>query len=152
MLEQWVPFDVLREQIKDRIPDGFTSDQAFHVDSIPKQLEGNYFDFETRPEQAEPKIETRNKTLVFVALKQGEAVVGTDGIPELHVEIAGFAARQIGDVWYFSGKDDDVDLVRAELEDRPLDVLRKQKEEERERIKQQTEQMKELRENFKYPG
>jgi len=100
------------------------------------------------------KIEIRNKTLVFAALTSGgkDPVVGEDGVPEVHLEIAGFAARRIGDVWYFSDRDDDIDLVRAELEDKPLDVLRRLKAEEEERVKQQAEQMKAMRENFRYPG
>lgn len=157
MLDHWVPFDVLRELVKDRIPEGFSDGAAMHIDTIPKQLEGNYFEFESKVESESDKpgkIEIRNKTLVFAALMRGDGdpVVGEDGVPELHLEIAGFAARRIGGAWYFSERDDDIDLVRAELEDKPLDVLRQHKAEEEERIRHQAEEMKKLRENFKYPG
>lgn len=92
-------------------------------DSIPDQLSGKAFSDPLGPKA--PKAE--NKAVVFATLLDKhlpstyfDMLDETDS-PNLSIE--GFAARKIGGVWYFSDKSDDVDLVKAEIIDQPLDVI-----------------------------
>ena len=104
MLDHWLPYDALRSKLGKRV-----TDRDF----------GTY-DFRRLPDQLN---EASRSGIVGVMVEEARYLPTADAPSEVHASIETYAARKIGGMWYFSDRRDDIDLVKAEKADKPLDVF-----------------------------